>query len=307
MRLESVEDVVVMGSGLAGTEGILAAAAEAAAEAAAAAGRQAEQEAVDAAAAVAAAQQGGQQGAEAAGDYDSEDEEAMIYGTALIAPAAPAAAPTAGGGGGTGGGPGAGQLPGAAPQLQRYQLKVLDSLANIGPVRDFTIAEPGAAGSEAPPCLVACSGEGKGGTLSVLRRSVVPDLITEVPLPGLLGAWAVHHRPADGADVAPGQQQYQGQYHAYLLLSFPGATKVLATGEELREVTETVEFAVDTPTLAAGSLCGGRRIAQVFPQGVRLLGELCVSQPPRIAGPVQLGLEAERLGRTVWESARELS
>lgn len=39
-------------------------------------------------------------------------------------------------------------------------------------------------GSEAPPCLVACSGEGKGGSLTVLRRSVVPDVITEVPLPG---------------------------------------------------------------------------------------------------------------------------
>ncbi len=35
----------------------------------------------------------------------------------------------------------------------------------------------------------------------------------------------------------------------------------------------SVEFAVDVPTLAAGPLCGGRRIAQVFPQGVRLLGE----------------------------------
>ena len=35
----------------------------------------------------------------------------------------------------------------------------------------------------------------------------------------------------------------------------------------------SVEFAVDVPTLAAGSVCGGRRIAQVFPQGVRLLGE----------------------------------
>ena len=28
------------------------------------------------------------------------------------------------------------------------------------------------------------------------------------------------------------------QHHAYLLLSFQGSTKVLATGEELREVTE---------------------------------------------------------------------
>jgi cleavage and polyadenylation specificity factor subunit 1 len=92
--------------------------------------------------------------------------------------------------------------------------------------------------------LVACSGEGKGGTLSVLRRSVVPDIITEVPLPGLLGAWAVRHVP-DGGDVSTGVDGSaengtadQGRYHSYLLLSFVGATKVLATGEELREVTE---------------------------------------------------------------------
>lgn len=46
-------------------------------------------------------------------------------------------------------------------------------------------SSPLPAGSpEAPPYAVACSGEGKGGTLSVLRRSIVPDVITEVPLPG---------------------------------------------------------------------------------------------------------------------------
>lgn len=43
----------------------------------------------------------------------------------------------------------------------------------------------------------------------------------------------------------------------------------------------SVEFAVDTPTVAAGSLGGGRRLVQAFPQGVRLLGELaCGAQPP---------------------------
>lgn len=43
---------------------------------------------------------------------------------------------------------------------------------------------PAAGSPELPPYAVACSGEGKGGTLSVLRRSVTPDVITEVPLPG---------------------------------------------------------------------------------------------------------------------------
>jgi hypothetical protein len=37
-----------------------------------------------------------------------------------------------------------------------------------------------------------------------------------------------------------------------------------------------VEFAIDTTTLAAGSVCGARRIVQVFPEGVRILGELAM-------------------------------
>lgn len=56
---------------------------------------------------------------------------------------------------------------------------------------------------------------------------------------GVLGAWAVHYRPgpSGGADGTAAEEGAE-VYHAYLLLSFPGATKVLATGEELREVTE---------------------------------------------------------------------
>lgn len=56
---------------------------------------------------------------------------------------------------------------------------------------------------------------------------------------GVLGAWAVHHQPAA---AAAGGEVPQGQgegYHTYLLMSFPDGTKVLSTGEELREVTET--------------------------------------------------------------------
>ena len=49
----------------------------------------------------------------------------------------------------------------------------------------------------------------------------------------------MHYRPG-GSSGAAGEAAEDGAdgYHAYLLLSFPGATKVLATGEELREVTE---------------------------------------------------------------------
>lgn len=41
---------------------------------------------------------------------------------------------------------------------------------------------------------------------------------------------------------------------------------------------------MDVPTLAAGSMCGARRIVQVFPQGVRLLGG-CTPLPPGSVPP----------------------
>ena len=85
----------------------------------------------------------------------------------------------------------------------------------------------------APPILLACQElECKA---SVLTR---PLHFPPPRLAGLLGAWAVHHRPG-GSSANGGPDEGAEGYHAYLLLSFPGATKVLATGDELREVTET--------------------------------------------------------------------
>lgn len=87
--------------------------------------------AADSAAAAAAAEQRQQQedaAAAAAAASDTEDEEALIYGTALM-PATTALCAA-----------GAAAAP-AAVQPPQYQLKVLDSLANIGPLRDFAVAE----------------------------------------------------------------------------------------------------------------------------------------------------------------------
>jgi hypothetical protein len=107
LRLESIDGAALGGSG--------------AAPGGASAPGTAAQQLVDAAAATFADP--------AAAGSDSEDEEALIYGTALMASAGTAAAPA--------------PAPTAASQLQRYQLNVLDSLANIGPVRDFSIADTG--------------------------------------------------------------------------------------------------------------------------------------------------------------------
>lgn len=145
----------------------------------------------------------------------------------------------------------------------KCKLRVLDTFTGCGPIRAL-VTGPSVGGQT--PYVLACTGEGKSGALIVLRQSIVPEIITEVPLPGVQGVWAVQYNKT-GSEAPT-----TGQYHSYLLLSFEnGTTKVLATGDELAEITEKVEFATDVATLAAGSMAQGKRIVQVFKEGVRVL------------------------------------
>lgn len=76
------------------------------------------------------------------------------------------------------------------------------------------------------------------------------------PCAGVVGAWAVHYSAPSPSPSAPA-------YHSYLLLTVQGETKVLETGEELQEVTDRVDYVVNAPTLAAGSMMGSQRVVQV--------------------------------------------
>jgi cleavage and polyadenylation specificity factor subunit 1 len=202
----------------------------------------------------------------------------------------------------------------AAQQQQqgsdRYRFKVMDSLTCIGPIRDMVVAElalgltgtlpgaaagAGAAGPDAgaasaatrpPQSLVAAVGEDKSGALAVLRRGVLADVVTRVPLPLARGAWAVRWR-GGGGEGGGGSNHH----HAFLLLTLAaaggagasaasasatpvrGRTMVLdARGEQLRELRGADSaFVGDAPTLAAGELLGGTAIVQVTPSGCRLL------------------------------------
>lgn len=63
---------------------------------------------------------------------------------------------------------------------------------NVGPVRDMIMGDPlssadatwGADSRRGPPQIVAAVGSRRSGALVVLRRSLVPELLTNVPLPG---------------------------------------------------------------------------------------------------------------------------
>jgi cleavage and polyadenylation specificity factor subunit 1 len=175
--------------------------------------------------------------------------------------------------------------PAAAPDPDAsVHLRVLDSLPGTGPVRAAAVCEapPRAAGAAAgaptpPPLLVAAVGVGRSGALLAMRRSLAPDVVTDVPLPGLVAAFALHL--ADGADGGAARAPPRGAapghplgYHSHLLLAMAATTKVLRTGDALDEVTDGGSgFETRAATLAAATLRGGAAAAQVVAAGVVLV------------------------------------
>ena len=195
----------------------------------------------------------------------ADDEDAMLYGGAAdeYAPPPPArtaddapSAPVAG----------AGVAPGGT-----FAVAQRDALPSLAPAVAFAVGETAVAGEPDPERgtrqeLLLAVGQGVHGALVALHRGVAPDLVAAVPLPGVRGAWALHARKAGAAPPSA------AQFHDYLLLSTRDATMVLdaSSSDELQEVTDRVEFECAAPTIAAGTLFGGARIAQVHPAGIRV-------------------------------------
>uniref|UniRef100_A0A0E0P6E2 Cleavage/polyadenylation specificity factor A subunit C-terminal domain-containing protein n=1 Tax=Oryza rufipogon TaxID=4529 RepID=A0A0E0P6E2_ORYRU len=155
--------------------------------------------------------------------------------------------------------------PNSLESAQKISYIVRDALINVGPLKDFSYglranADPNAMGNakQSNYELVCCSGHGKNGSLSVLQQSIRPDLITEVELPSCRGIWTVYYKSYRG------QMAEDNEYHAYLIISLENRTMVLETGDDLGEVTETVDYFVQASTIAAGNLFGRRRVIQLI-------------------------------------------
>ena len=180
-------------------------------------------------------------------DDDDDDKEAfLMYGSE--------------GGEGDGSGP--------APSDLRCSLSVLDSFIGLGPIRSMASSTPISSAASPLPYLVACVGSDRGGALVVLRRTVAPDIVTNIPLQGLKHVYAVGR-----STTAATKKELLSSYHSYLLLSFEASTKVMTTngGQELKE-TSGEDFVVHCPTLAAGTVvssgASSTYIVQVVEHGV---------------------------------------
>ncbi|KAM4540065.1 cleavage and polyadenylation specificity factor subunit 1 [Odontesthes bonariensis] len=196
-------------------------------------------------------------------------------------------------------------------QLTTYSFEVCDSILNIGPCANASMGEPAFLSEEfqsnPEPDLevVVCSGYGKNGALSVLQRSIRPQVVTTFELPGCHNMWTVISNEVkedkkaaksdesdDGAKTETEEEAEDGEKdkeeaekgeekteppieddakkHGFLILSREDSTMILQTGQEIMEL-DTSGFATQGPTVFAGNIGDNQYIIQVSPMGLRLL------------------------------------
>uniref|UniRef100_A0A3Q1AR10 RSE1/DDB1/CPSF1 second beta-propeller domain-containing protein n=1 Tax=Amphiprion ocellaris TaxID=80972 RepID=A0A3Q1AR10_AMPOC len=176
-------------------------------------------------------------------------------------------------------------------QLATYSFEVCDSILNIGPCANASMGEPAFLSEEfqsnPEPDLevVVCSGYGKNGALSVLQRSIRPQVVTTFELPGCHDMWTVISSEAKEEKKAEKDKEEtekeeekkteppledDAKKHGFLILSREDSTMILQTGQEIMEL-DTSGFATQGPTVFAGNIGENKYIIQVSPMGLRLL------------------------------------
>uniref|UniRef100_A0A8C7TKX2 Cleavage and polyadenylation specificity factor subunit 1 n=1 Tax=Oncorhynchus mykiss TaxID=8022 RepID=A0A8C7TKX2_ONCMY len=171
-------------------------------------------------------------------------------------------------------------------QLATYSFEVCDSILNIGPCAGASMGEPAFLSEETNPEpdleIVVCSGFGKNGGLSVLQRSIRPQVVTTFELPGCHDMWTVisNEVKEKGEGETPEEEEEEKtvpapveddkKKHGFLILSREDSTMILQTGQEIMEL-DTSGFATQGPTVFAGNIGDNKYIIQVSPMGIRLL------------------------------------
>uniref|UniRef100_A0A667X8P8 Cleavage and polyadenylation specific factor 1 n=1 Tax=Myripristis murdjan TaxID=586833 RepID=A0A667X8P8_9TELE len=167
-------------------------------------------------------------------------------------------------------------------QLATYSFEVCDSILNIGPCASASMGEPAFLSEEFQSTpepdleVVVCSGYGKNGALSVLQRSIRPQVVTTFELPGCHDMWTVisseekEEKVVEDKEKTEPSMEDDKKMHGFLILSREDSTMILQTGQEIMEL-DTSGFATQGPTVFAGNIGDNKYIIQVSPMGIRLL------------------------------------
>ena len=163
--------------------------------------------------------------------------------------------------------------------LKTLVFDVCDSIINIGPCGRVCMGEPAltaeefSSNSDPDIELVTTSGYAKNGALSVLQRTLRPQIVTTFELHGCTDMWTVFaskSRSSESQEKSDSSEPDMSSMHSYMILSRSDATLVLQTGQEINELDQS-GFSSQTSTIFVGNLGSNQYILQVSPNGVRLL------------------------------------
>jgi hypothetical protein len=149
-----------------------------------------------------------------------------------------------------------------AVALKHFSFGEDDKLASIGPISSISLSSHRPSMDEAKRDaqeLVATSGGKGAGKVSILQRSLRPNVTTAVELPTAQAVWTVYGPSEQGKE--------ESQNHAYMIISLGGdepATVVLK-GKELEEFDEDeqMDFHTVGSTICVANIFQNKRIVQV--------------------------------------------
>ena len=145
-----------------------------------------------------------------------------------------------------------------------FSFEVCDSIPNVAPCGKIVMGEPAFVSDEFISSknpqieLVTTSGFGKNGALSLVQRTIRPQVVTTLELPNCTDVWTV---------FSPSESE---EYHSYIIISRNDSTMIFQSGTEINEL-DSSGFSSQSKTLLAANIGNNRFIVQVTPNQARLL------------------------------------
>ncbi|KAA8916191.1 hypothetical protein TRICI_001682 [Trichomonascus ciferrii] len=146
-----------------------------------------------------------------------------------------------------------------------------DALPNYGPITSIAIGQPTVRTSHLshphPSSqgfdIVAASGSGITGALSVFQKSIKPRIFSDLKLPGCSELWTLNPRTRLQGDVSTDF----GVPDTFLLTTDGETSKLYEIGKRLVDVTKRkASFISKAPTVGVTTICNGSAIVQVCPE-----------------------------------------
>jgi cleavage and polyadenylation specificity factor subunit 1 len=142
-----------------------------------------------------------------------------------------------------------------------YNFEICDILLNVAPCGHSIVGESVGDYSEFETKnslqvdLVTSSGHTKNGAISVLQRSIRPEVISTFQIPDVIDMWSVFNDSGSDSTLVS---------HTYLFLSKVDSTMILQMANEITELDrDTSVFCTKYPTMCCSNLCNNKYIIQI--------------------------------------------